>query len=253
MTNMKKLYAFLTAAVMALLFPLSAAAVAHYDPNVAELTYSDAPEGTVYMDILIKMGTDDQNYVAFTQPPQYYTGRHTDESGTDVYDNEPLPVSAESEIARYNEDGYVSLSLHHKKAESLTIFNSAHNTELSENTPHDRLIMHSTAQVSSDFIDLSINYGAFKAAYVDEDGNILGVTNVSETAYSTKTPYGFSANGNSLTFQRHGAHPAVISVVVFLTGLVIISLPIVITFIYRRRSRRMKVSEVAERARKNLK
>ncbi|WP_295157076.1 hypothetical protein [uncultured Ruminococcus sp.] len=226
---MKKLFALLSAAIAAFSMSITASAVTHYDPNIGHITYENAPEGTVYMDVLVKMDTEDQNFVTFTQPP--------------THGGEKMPITAESDIAKYNEDGYVSLSLHHKKAESFEINDEG----------DDLMTMHSTVQVSSDFIDLSINYGDFKAAYVDGEGKVLGVTDVSVTEYSRQTPYGFHADGSSLVFQRHGAHPAVISVTVFLTGLVIISLPIVAVFIYRKRSKRIKPSDLAGNARKHMK
>ena len=223
---MKKLYSLLAAAVMAIAAPLSASAVTHYDPQIAHISSSGAPEGTAYVDILIKMPTDDADYVYFTQPPQ--------RCGSGQTEGEPMPVTSESEIASYREDGYVSLSLHHKKAQPLKVYPDGED---------DILTMNSTEQTSCDFIDLSIEYGTFKAAYVDENGGILGVTDASVTKYSTKTPYGFRAEGSSLIFQRHGAHPAVISAIFAITALLLISLPLILTFLYRRHSKRIKNGE----------
>ncbi|MBQ8967205.1 hypothetical protein [Ruminococcus sp.] len=226
---MKKLYSLLAAAVMAFSLPLTAQAATHYDPNIAHITYSNAPEGTAYMDILVKMKTDDQNYVEFNQAPVSPEG-------------ETLDITAESEIAEYNEDGYVSLSVHHKKTESFVL-----------GSGEDLMTMHSTKQVSSDFIDLSIAYGDFKAAYVDENGNILGVTKASVTEYSTATPYGFKADGDSLIYQRHGAHPRVIAMIFAAFVILFVSLPMIAFAAYRRHTKKIKAGDLAAKAKKATK
>ncbi len=218
---MKKLYALLTAALMTFTLAIPAAAVKHYDPAVGHITADGAPEGTVYTDILVKLPTDDDNYTDFTQPPEVCA--EGAESG------QPIDISAESEIARYSENGYVSLSLHHKKAGTLCIY------------PDEEVLkMSSSSSASCDLIDLSIAYGAFKAAYVDGSGNILGVTSPSDTEYSRDTPYGFHTDGSSLTFQRHGAHPRTISLIVAGTTLVLISLPLITGYVLSKRKKRIK-------------
>ena len=89
--------------------------------------------------------------------------------------------------------------------------------------------------------------------YVDKSGNVLSVTAPSVTQYSTKTPYGFSADGSSLIFQRHGAHPAVIAVIFAVVALSLISLPIIIAMIYHRRTKKITADDLEKKARKNLK
>jgi hypothetical protein len=224
---MKKIPALFTAAIMAFSMALPVSAVKHEDPAVAYITYADAPEGTVYTDILIKLPTDDESYTDFTQSPEVC--KDGAKGGTS------LGITADSEIAKYSEDGYISLSLHHNKALTLCIYSDK------------EVLKMATSKINScDFIDLSINYGAFKAAYIDGEGNILGVTSPSETAYSMDTPYGFNADGDSLTFQRHGAHPRTISIIIAVGVLVIISLPLVIGFIISKRKKRLKASEHAK-------
>jgi hypothetical protein len=224
---MKKIPALFTAAIMAFSMALPVSAVKHEDPAVAYITYADVPKGTVYTDILIKLPTDDESYTDFTQSPEVC--KDGAKGGTS------LGITADSEIAKYSEDGYISLSLHHNKALTLCIYSDK------------EVLKMATSKINScDFIDLSINYGAFKAAYIDGEGNILGVTSPSETAYSMDTPYGFNADGDSLTFQRHGAHPRTISIIIAVGVLVIISLPLVIGFIISKRKKRLKASEHAK-------
>lgn len=208
---MKKLYTLIAVLGMTLILPLRVAAATHYDPAHAGIEYSSAPEGTVYMDILVKMDTGDESYAEFGEIPKSVDGRE-------------LSITAESEIAEYDEDGYVSLSLHHKSVKSFTAGNGG------------ELIVSE----SCDFIDLAETYGDYKAAYVDENGNVLGVTEPARTMYSTKTPYGFSADGSSLIFQRHGAHPALISMICALFVVTLVALPLVIAFIYHKRTKKIR-------------
>ena len=241
---MKKIASLLAAAVMTIMIPLNAAALSYESPALAKISYTNAPEGTVYMDILVKMPVEDASYVDFTQPPEY-----SDLGGSE---NIPLDITADSEIAKYNEDGYVSLSLHHKWAKPFVIYSNSQKTERSDPSSCE-LEMSANGDTTYDFIDLSISFGDYKAAYVDEHGNILGVTSASVTEYDLNTPYGFSADGDSLVFLRHGAHPRTIAIIVAVTGIVLISLPITLAFLYSKRKKRIKASDLAMNARDNLK
>lgn len=42
--------------------------------------------------------------------------------------------------------------------------------------------------------------GAFKAAYIDESGNVLGITETARMKYGDSKPRGLSADGSALTF-----------------------------------------------------
>lgn len=48
--------------------------------------------------------------------------------------------------------------------------------------------------------ELQKRLGAFKAAYVDENGNVLGITETARMKYGCSKPRGLSADGNALTF-----------------------------------------------------
>lgn len=47
-------------------------------------------------------------------------------------------------------------------------------------------------------------YGGFRAAYVDENGNVLGVTEPAVRVYDAALPAALIADGNTLTFRAHG-------------------------------------------------
>ena len=219
---MKKIYSVMILVLALVLMPLNASAeILHFDPAHCEISFTGAPEGTAYLDILIKMPADDENYTDFNGDIPFYG--NADENTSDC---EELDIDENSEIAQYSEGGYVSLTLHHKHASDYAI--DAENGTAA-------LDMESSDSNSCDFIDLYQKYGEYKAAYVDAEGHILGVTGLSERKFSRQTPYSFTAEGEHLIFHQHGVHPAVISVTVGAIGLFLISLPLIVTYIMHKR------------------
>lgn len=82
----------------------------------------------------------------------------------DSADNGYIPTSQDSELALLNDNGYVSLSLHYAHCE-----NGGDWLRLPGETPEE----------------LQKRYGAFRAAYVDESGNVLGVTKPARYSYGS--------------------------------------------------------------------
>lgn len=172
------------------------------------ITYENAPENTAYVDILIKLPENSEDYVDFAKwenPPQLnpigykeVTEQEFDSSGNvvhtitrtvTVYEKE-LSITPDSEIAKLNADGYVSLSVHYAGSRGFR------GTELN-------LSVHG----GSDIVDIKKRYGKFKAAYVDENGNVLGITKAARTRYNPKEASSFSAKGDKLIFTKYGCSP----------------------------------------------
>lgn len=146
-----------------------------YEPRI---TYENAPENTAYVDILVRLPEGSENYVNFarwTYPPQK--------------SDAALSITPDSEIARLNEDGYVSLSVHYRGC-----------TGFSDNA---YLLLSEKMTIT----DIKKRYGSFKAAFVDENGNVLGITKASRTRYNTKRPSSFSVSGDTLIFTEWGISP----------------------------------------------
>lgn len=186
-----------------------------YDPRKMTLGFENAPEGTVYIDALVKMDTDDENYVELTVPPKRFLREYV-ENGNTRWEYENLNIDGESEIAKLNSDGYISMSLHYKYSSGVEILDNKNlEQNIFENVP-SFLILSGSETV----VELHKRYGDFKAAYVDENGRVLGITDVSRTKYNPKGAYGIFANGDHLTFQIFGCSP--------LVGFAVIAIPLAV-------------------------
>lgn len=156
----------------------------HYDRSVLSIGCMNAPEQTAYVDILIKMDSKDPDYVEFTQPPQRFVREYRDENGNRQDEYADLPITAESEIAKWNENGYVSLTLHHKAVEAL------------------RTGKNDSLKIDGYFLeDIYKRYGKVRVAYVDDEGNVLKVTDKSKKKYMGWQADQLVVNGDSVVFQ----------------------------------------------------
>lgn len=181
----------------------------YYKPFI---NIENAPEGTAYLDILVKMKPSSEDYVDFAEwetPPKIVTewSEETyivqdkdgkEETGT-VYEPvwKELNITPDSEIARFNDNGYVSLSVHLKGAKGF-YFDTYSNRKV-----ENRLLLEEWP-AECDLKMLIKRYGKFKAAYVGENGEMLGVTGKSAVRYRHGDPCEFSANGSKLTLTLYG-------------------------------------------------
>lgn len=79
--------------------------------------------------------------------------------------------------------------------------------------------------------ELQKRYGAFKAAYVDENGNVLGVTEAARLRYGNSTAPRLSANGDKLEYFTGDIadwQMAVLLIVFSLEPLAVVSLVVMI-------------------------
>ncbi len=160
--------------------------------HMPELIFENAPEGTVYIDPLIKLDPNDDNYVLFATGPHKIVPIDIGESDAD-YEYEWLGVDKNSEITRYCEDGYISLSLHLALSSGVVI------------SGHDTVFLEFYAWTKDNRADrLFEHFGGFRAAYVDEYGNVLGVTEPAVLVYDDTKNTAFIADGSSLTLRVWG-------------------------------------------------
>lgn len=157
----------------------------NFDDHTISVEVENAPENTARVHILIKLPEGSSDYVDF--------GSH------------------DSEIAKLNDDGYVSMNIYYRGFIGFS--------------ERGQLLM------DYDIKTVSKRYGRFKAAYVDSSGNVLKITKASRTRYAPKEPSGFSLNGDTLTFTRSSPSPLqLILLIISLVGepLAIIALTVFI-------------------------
>ena len=141
------------------------------------------PEGTAYVDILCKIDSSDETYTDFNVVPQNLTVRY---DGMLLTDGDQFEIDENSEIAKYNDDGYMSLSLHSTDVWFYDLHNGASN----------RLLLNCSVN------DLYKKYKGFKLAYVGEHGEVLGVTKKASHRYDSVNDSAVVAKGDKVTYRE---------------------------------------------------
>ena len=97
---MKKTPAVMLSVLLLILIPFKSFAYNNGNRLSVEVTPQSIPENTAFVDLLIKFDTDSEQYTEFNR-----------QRLLDIENNE-LKISADSEIATYNQDGYRSYLFH---------------------------------------------------------------------------------------------------------------------------------------------
>lgn len=194
-----------------------------------ELVFNNAPEGTAYIDPLVKLDKNDDHYIDFTPSPQMIVNVLTDEYDTGGYWEmmRHLEVTEESDIAQLRRDGFVSLSLHYTP-HAIVSFDADKRTYLMFEEPSD----------DADIDRIFEQFGGFRAAYVDKSGNVLGVTEPAVRVYDNTFPTTFIANGNTLTLVVNGIpkwQAAVLSGMTLAEFVLIAALAVLLVIVIMRR------------------
>ena len=120
----------------------------------------NAPADAVYFDILIEITPQDEEYSAFN--------------------SQQNAISADSQIALYNEDGYMSLSFHYKKLEY---------ADMEIIYPYFRMDYYNQ---SIDKVSQTI-----KVALLDRNGNILQISDAISTTPETTDEFAYMLTYNA--------------------------------------------------------
>ena len=185
-----------------------------FSPYQMELSFENAPEGTVYIDPLIKIESSDENYTNFTAAP-IIVKYNNDHSRTYT----SLNITVDSEIATFNKDGYISMSLHLKNCE-LKIYKANGSYHSACEFPHEG---------SLEIDEIADNYGKFKAAYIDENGKVLGVTKAARYTYNASEPYALDSDSGKLTYRIYAISPlqgTILVIVIIAEGAAIVALAV---------------------------
>ena len=150
--------------------------------------YENAPEGTVYVDILVKMDQKDENYVEFNVAPRRMLGRVKVDGKTEFKYADIVNLTKDSEIAKYHEDGFMSLTIHSLEVEDFIRCESALYIDPAGPNIFRRYF---AIYLRGSAVELINKYKRVKIAYVDSNGEILKVTRVSNKVSNKKLQDGF--------------------------------------------------------------
>ena len=151
--------------------------------GIIAVRYTDAPEGTVFMDILLPKTDDDKYASADSKPSAAIILHGEDENGERT--EETLTLAEDCELAKYD-DGYTSCLFGRDIATEYRVYSISMDIVLDE----EKLIN----------TDVSNYYGSLKLAYCDEKGNVLAVTEPVETEHTDK-PANFYVNADGTSLE----------------------------------------------------
>ena len=178
-------------------------AVYAYDADYGhvEISIENAPEGTVFVDFLVRYTDSKKDFtkrhdykVQLTR--HYYNGTDTKEEEKDCI------ISSDSEIAQFKEGGYYSLMSNTELVQDIGKHEYYSNDKLSKikytmylsgSYSHN----YKSGNKDADLIYLEKRFDNIIAVYLDEKGNILGSTKEYESKYGSN--YGISINGDKMT------------------------------------------------------
>ena len=192
------------------------------DPDLGyvALSFENAPEGTEFIEILVPIAqcpkhmTEFHEYIIKRRNTYYKSvdvivtdqyGRSKTEQHSEKIKEETkdIAITEDSEIAQYRKDGYISLCAYTDMVISIGSYSNFYNGVTEDSEANLLLAGSYSAQKKNsknsdvDIYYLESEFSDMKAAYIDKDGNILGVTDKYEVDKHASR-YSLRADGNKL-------------------------------------------------------
>ena len=171
------------------------------DSILISFDMSEAPKGTAYVDILGKISPESEYYTDMQDCclPVFAAEGADSETAR----NTPADITADSDIAAYDTDGYMSLSLHFRYGSALYIRTDENGKVLEEeyvirNIPESR---KKTEAVNTAF--LYKKFGRFRCAYISGNGEVLRVTDTAVSTLVEDERNTLTARGNDAEYRFH--------------------------------------------------
>ena len=213
----RRIIPILTAVILSLCLALPVSAW-DIDRTNIWLQINNAPEGTATIEILVPVMQAgswlcDTHSITIEKSVRHYEtkqGFDNSRGGRGSYEynefkneeKQELVLDENSEIAQYIDgDGFVSISAHTDCIKLLCLRTNLYNDNDAEKGIERELFLRGDVRESVPYLhaeDLESRFSSFKAAYIDEKGNVLGVTDEFEVIRED-TQYTFSTNGDKLT------------------------------------------------------
>ncbi len=182
------------------------------DRQQIDLSFENAPEGTVYIDILAPV-KDVYKFITDTHDIQFYVVKDKWDSKKQrsEFEKSEFYIDKDSEIARYFKDGYISISANTSLVRYYRIYeNYSKDGKLIGNPKPDLYLSESAGKnglfggdTSVDVYDLMSMVSELRAAYIDDKGNVLGVTDKFVKTENENLQFTFKADGDTLTYIKN--------------------------------------------------
>lgn len=179
-----------------------------YDDGRVSIEISDVPEGTAYVELLVPVfDIPEEHLNTHEHKVKLCKTSYNDGDESAERADAQLLIDTDSEIAQYvDEDGYVSLMAHTDLVHSYTVFKKITNNGFVEYSSN--MVLRGSIDVSTknghcygiDFSYLQRTFRKMKAAYVNENGHILGVTSSYSSGFDT--PRRINVSGDSVRIAR---------------------------------------------------
>lgn len=121
-----------------------------------DIDYTKIPENAVYVDLLLPISEDNEDYVDFNES-----------------NGKKFSIQNDSEIVKYNKDGYMSYTFHIKNIDSYI-------KPIKNENKYARVEFFKNEEAlptSDTYYNFCHKYKTAKMAYLDKNGNIISVTN----------------------------------------------------------------------------
>ena len=155
-----------------------------HDETWMRVRFQNAPEGTAYVDLLLKDKENDSTAVDYNEEyEKYMLGLGEDR----------VSLKRGCGLAKYNEDGYTSMTLRH----NFVVYYDTYSDEASY------------SQMKMKTHEIFNQHRYVKLAYCDRDGNVIKVTDEIKVPYNRFTypvMYWFSGDGERLSFKFGGVN-----------------------------------------------
>ncbi|EWM54606.1 hypothetical protein [Ruminococcus flavefaciens] len=196
-----------------------------HDETWMKVSFQNAPEGTAYVDLLLKDAKNDSTAVDYNEEYEKHMGE------------DRVSLKRDCGLAKYNEDGYTSMTLRHN-------FVMYYDTN-SDEAAYSQMKMK-THRIFN-------KHRCVKLAYCDSKGEVIGVTNEIKVPYNDfaePVMYNFSGDGEKLSFKFGGnilkKHEAaaiwIINIIVYLSPAILLVLAFVLY--HKIRERRLKADSI---------
>ena len=151
-----------------------------HDETWMKVRFQNAPEGTAYVDLLLKDNDNDSTAVDYNEEYEKY-----------MLELGRVSLKRECGLAKYNEDGYTSMTLRH----NFVVYYDTRSNEASYE--YMKMKTH----------EIFNQHRYVKLAYCDRDGNVIKVTDeikVPSNNFASPVMYWFSGDGEKLSFKFGG-------------------------------------------------